>query len=458
MKIMRVFSIMLALALIVAMAGPAYAQLGTVDKSQIKIQNVSGGQVSVTVQFVTDQGVYYTPTHLKSDLSITNPFTLNDAQSITIDVSDVPNLPSGSYSVVISSTGKVIATASVFGESAYQFSGAYPSFSTGATTIYLPTINFNYASPPWYSMISVMNVGTQATDVTVSITCANVALTGTLSKTGLAPMASVTWPLKNIIPTGFTASTVCQGSATITAAQPIVAVSNQNKPATGATNSFESVISGAPTVYVPQLQNDYSGWNSALNVLKQTSGTFTITVDYSDAEPDDTCTLTNSVPSCQLFMPTVHPTLGRFSAIITSNPPTNLLVSVGQTKPATGWSGGYVGFAGGSHVIAAPLIFKSYFGWTSAINCMNVSATPTTLNIAFEGYTAFNDSTTLNQGASIQIFMNNVGSVVAPYAGSVVITANATNALIACMIGSSNSTTPAPLPGDYNLQYNAQPK
>ena len=456
MKSLKYFSIVLVFILIIVTATPAFAQLGNVDKSQIKIQNVSGGSVSVTVQFVSDLGVTYTPNPLSTTPAIANPFTLNDGQSILIDVSKVPSLPSGSYSVVISSTGKVVATASVYGETANEFSGAYPSFSSGATMIYIPTAAYNYYD--WFSMISVMNIGNVPADVTVTITCANsgsVGLVGTLTKTGLASMASQTWALKNVIPTGFTSSTVCQGGAVITSTQPVVAVNNQNKPAYGATNSFESITTSTPTVYVPQLSSNYFGWTSSLNILKQGSGNTTVTVTYSDLTTSQ-CALTNATPSCQLFIPSAHPTSGRFSATLTSSGGNNLLVSVGSTH-TSGLSGGYVGFSAGSHAVAVPLAMKEYFNWNTALNCMNVSATPTTLNIAYEGYPAYNDPTTLSQGQSKQITLQNDGNLpTTNWNGSVIITANAANALIACMIGSSSGVQV--IPGDWTLQYNALPK
>jgi hypothetical protein len=460
MKQFKLLSIVIALILVFAAFGPASAQLGTTDSSYIKIQNVSGGSVQVTVQFVSTTGTTYTPNPLSNSPAIANPFTLANNASIMIDVSTVPSLPSGSYSVVISSTGKVVATASVFGQSTSQFSAAYPSFSGGATTIFIPTAAYNYFG--WFSMISVMNIGSAPTDVQVTINCANsgsVGLSGTLSKTGLAPNASVTWALKNTIPTGFNAGTVCQGGATIVSTntpQPLVAVNNQNKPAQGATNSMESTTSGYPTIYVPQLSSNYFGFVSALNILKQTAGNTTVTVTFGDGAPSTSCNLTDAIPSCQLLMTNVHPQGTRFGATLTTNPSKPLLVSVGSTH-TTGLSGGYIGFGSGSPAVAIPLALKSWFNWTTAINCMNVSATPTTINIAYEGYPAYNYPTTLNQGGSAQITLATDANLPASnWNGSVVVTANAAGAQIACMIGSSlgAGVTP-PLPGDWTMQYNA---
>ncbi|MEW5872993.1 MAG: hypothetical protein AB1894_27280 [Chloroflexota bacterium] len=460
MKLFKSLAVLIVLALVAAPFVPAYAQLGATDTSEFKVQNVSGGTVQVTIDFINESGVTTRPAFLDSANTIANPFTLTDGQSILIDVSDVPGLASGRYSVLISSTGKVVAMASVTGEGANRFAGGYDSFSSGASTMYLATMAYNYYG--WYSMITVMNIGSAATDVTVTFTCTNpgaVGLTGTLTRSGLPKNTAQTWDLETTTPTGFTTGvTQCQGSAIITATggQAIVAVNNQNIPTTGATNSFEAVMSGYGKVYVPQLSTNYYGWVSSLNVLKRGSGTTTVTVDYGDAEPNDTFVLSDATPSQQLYMPTWHPTSGRYSATVTSSPAMDLLISIGNG--AGGMSGGYNGFGAGAASVAMPLVMKYYFNWYTAINCMNVSSTPTTLNVKYEGYTAYNHPTTLNEGGSVQIVTINEAFLPTGYAGSVVVTANAPGALIACMTGSGNYVDSLVIPGDWTIQYNALPK
>ena len=343
MKITRAFSLIIALAMLVVLVIPAYAQLGDTDVSSITIQNVSGTDgVSVTITFVAENGTEYTPTDLGS--GITNPFTLDDGNSIQVYIPNIPTsqLPSGRYAVVISSTGKVVAVAGVAGTGTTRFSGGYSGFDEGATTTYLGTTAYNFYG--WYGMISVMNLGSSDADVTVEISCQDGTTVGTLTKDDIPKMASHTFVLKNEIPSGFTASTVCIGSSKITSDQPIAAVNNQNVPADGKTNTFGSVPAGFSKMYVPQLQNSFFGWNSALNIRKIGSGNTTVTVDYDDAEADDTCNLTDIQPSCQLYMPTFHPTTGRFGATITSTS-LPLLAVVGGTKTTSGviLSGAYIG-------------------------------------------------------------------------------------------------------------------
>jgi len=467
MKGLRIFTTLILLLCMLVATTPTFAQLGGSTNTWLKIQNVSGGQVQVTVQFISRTGTSYTPSCFDDSSPCTNanPFYLNDAVSKYIDVGAIPSLPVGYYSSVVSANGKVIVEASLSVDTAnasisnLHFDGSYTGFDGGASTVYLPTSTHNFYG--WYSTISVMNIGASATTVTVTITCTNPespGTQGTLSKSNLGANQEYTWNLKYFVPTGFSASTECRGGAVITAtgSQPVVAVNYQTHLASGKTNAFDSMTSGSSTVYIPQLNSDYYGWVSALNILKIESGSTTVTIAYSDEEESDTCSLTDSAPSCQLMMNQVHSTGERFSATITSSPAKNLLASVGSSS-TSGFSGGYNGFNSGSHAVAAPLAMKSWYNWTSALNCMNVSPISTTLQIAYEGFTPYSTTTTLYEGDSEQITLANDSHLdTSNWNGSIIITANAANANIACMIGSSNTSPPDS--GDYALQYIGLPK
>jgi hypothetical protein len=278
---------------------PAYAQLGDTDVSSFTVQNVSGGSAEVTITFIAEDGSQSTPTDLGA--GVTNPFTLADGASQQVYVPNVPGLASGRYAVMISSNAQVVAQAGVAGTGTTRFSGSYVGFSSGAQTTYIPSIAYN--SYGWYSMITVQNIGSDVTDVTVTFSCLNGGPTGTLSATDVPAYASVTWALKDVMPAGFSPTTECDGSAVVTStAQPVVAVNNQNKPTTGATNTFEAASVGGDTLYVPQLSNDFFGWNSALTIRKLNAGSTTVTIVYDDGDPNDTCDLTDANPTCKLYI------------------------------------------------------------------------------------------------------------------------------------------------------------
>jgi len=450
---------LLALVMFVAVTS-VNAQLGDVDVSSFTVQNVSGGDAQISVTFIAEDGTSYTPSQLDAGGSVTNPFTLADGDSQQVYVPNIPEsmLPSGRYAVMISSSGQVVAQAGVAGTGALRFSGSYIGFSSGSTTAYLPSVAFNFAG--WYSMISVQNLGTDPADVTVTIACAD-GSSGTLTQNDIPQHASYTWALKNVTPTGFTSSTSCDGSAEITSDQPVVVVNNQNKPSSGATNTFEGASAGADTVYIPSLSNDFSGWSSALTIRKLGAGDATVTVAYDDGDPDDVFTLTDTSPSMKLYMPSFHTQAGRFGAIVTSTNSVPLLAVVGTTKPSEGWSGATSGvLAGtGSDQVAIPNVSKNYYGWISAINCQNVGSVATTLNVEYGGYQldAYNTAS-LGLGASTQIQVFLESFLPASWQGGATISANTAGAEVACTVGNSGPTKAATNPGDWTSQYNAYNK
>jgi hypothetical protein len=459
MKQIKLLGILAVLVILVVAVNPVAAQLGDTDTSTFTVQNVSGGSASVTATFYGEDGTPYTPTDLGG--GTTNPFTLVDGASKQINVANIPaaQLPAGHrYSLVISSTAQVIAQAGLAGSGSRRFGGSYVSFDTGASTVYIPSAAYNLSG--WYSMFTIQNTSaTNSADVTVSIKCKNSSTVGTLHDGTLPPLASVTWALKNTIPTNFTAATVCDGSAVITSTQPIVAVNNQNNPSTGATNSFEGASAGATTLYVANLSNGYFGWNSNLSIVKLDSGNTTVTVTYSDGDAPDTCNLTDAVPFCKLYQPANHGIANsRYGATITSSPANHMLAVAGSTNGSL--SGAVSAVAGGTATVAIPNAAARYYGWNSAINCQVVGGGATALHVVYSGYAAnAYDTTSLAIGGSKQILVANETFLpAAGWQGGVTITANNASAQFACTVGNTNADGQTTLAGDWTTQYNAYNK
>jgi hypothetical protein len=455
MKHMKLVGILVVLVVLAVAVNPVSAQLGDTDTSTFTVQNVSGGDATVTVTFYNESGTSFVPTDLGS--GTTNPFTLANGASKQVNVAQIPTaqLPSGRYSLVISSTAQVIAQAGLAGSGSLRFGGSYISFSEGAQTIYIPTAAYNLYG--WYSMFTVQNIGSGSTNVTVTIKCLN-GSTGTLTKTGLASMASVTWALKSVVPTGFTTATQCDGSAVVTStAENVVAINNQNNPSSGATNSFEGAATGSSTLYVANLSSGFFGWNSNLTIVKMDAGNTTVTVTYSDGATASVCNLTDATPFCKLYQPTAHPTSGRYGATITSSPSNHLQAIIGSTNGSL--SGAVSAVSGGTATVAIPNAAKAYYGWNSAINCQVVGGGATSLHMSYSGYegSAYNTET-LSIGGSKQILVASESFLPASWQGGVTITANNTSAQVACTVGNTSSTGPATLAGDWTTQYNAYNK
>ncbi|MCB9135979.1 MAG: hypothetical protein H6636_11170 [Anaerolineales bacterium] len=456
MKITR-FAFLLVFILVLIICFPARAQLSDVNLSFITIQNIGVSEATVTVTFIGTDGTEYIPVNLGN--GITNPFTLAPGVAQQIVVSQIPSLPFGSYSVVISSDVEVVAEVGIAGSGAVRFTGAYTGLSSGATTYYIPTISFNYFG--WYGMLSVQNLGTDLADVTVSIICTGGSATGTtatLSQTDIPPQASYTWPLKNITPTGLNTDDSCDGSATVVSNQPIVAVNTQNKPLSGETNTFEGSAEGSDTIYVGGLSNNYYGWYSALTVQAVgPSIDTTVTVDYAGSQwTDDTCHLTDTAPSCKLIIQRIVETTGRYGATITSNNGTPLLAIVSTTNitdyPVVR-SNTVRGIAFGNNTFAVSNVAKAFYGWKTAITCQNLGEIATAIHFSYSGYEgdAYNTSV-LQPGESIQKVSTYEAFLPDGYDGGATLTAVKAGASIACFAGNSNDIPP--IPGDWTVAYN----
>ena len=454
MKYIKSISVLVLLIVMAAVAVPVSAQLGDTDTSSFTVQNVSGGTANITVVFYAENGTTYQPADLGG--GTTNPFALADGASKQIVVSNIPvaQLPSGRYSVVISSDALVVAQAGLAGSGTRHFNGSYISSTIGATTVYIPSVAYNFYG--WYSMITVQNLGSSPANVTVTFNCLGGG-TGTLTQNGIPSMASYTWALKDVVPTGFTTGTICDGSAVVTSGQAIAAVNNQNQPSTGATNTFEGAISGGNPLYAPNVSNNYFGWNSNLTIMKLSAGNTTVTVSYSDGDPDDICNLTDAAPACKLYQPSYHSVAGRYGATMTATGGAQLLALVGSTNGSL--SGATSAAASGTAEVAIPNAAKNYYGWGSAINCQVVGGAATTLHVSYSGYAgSAYDTASLGIGNSIQIIVNNEGFLPSSWQGGVSVTANTPAAMIACTVGNSNPSGAVAQPGDWTTQYNAYNK
>jgi hypothetical protein len=402
---------------------------------------------------VADDGTEYTPTELNN--SQPNPFTLAPGAAWEVYVPAIPaaQLPEGRYAVVISSTAQIVAISNISGQGALNFNGSYSGFSAGAETFYLPGVNFNYYG--WYSLLSVQNLDDAAADIDVEITC-NDGTVGTMSATGVPSMAAHHFVLKNETPSGFTAATSCNGSAKITAGagQMLVAVDNATAPAGGNTASYSGFATGAATMYVPGMYTDYYGWNGSINVRKLGAGNVTVTATYSDGAADSTCNLTDAAPTCLLYMPVTHAAKGYYGVTISSSPATELVVIANAANGQQAFT--YNAIGSGAAAVGIPSTMKSYYGWNTSFTCQNVSATATTLEIAYDGYAANAYNTaSLGQGDSVEVFQPGEAFLPNGHISGATVTANTAGAQVSCIVSFNNPTNMGANNGDWSMSYNA---
>jgi len=452
MKTFKKLSILIVLAMLFVAVVPASAQLGATDISSFTVQNVDSETATVTIHFYAEDGSVITPSVLND--SQPNPFDLLPGGSFAVYLPAIPDdqLADGRYSVVIESSARVVTIANLIGQGDIYFNGSYSGFDGGATSFFMPSIEFNFYG--WYSLISVQNVGTDVADVTVTITCDDGTI-GTLTATDVPVNSANHFDLETTLPSGFTSGTVCNGSAEITADQPIVAVDNQSVPAAGNTQSYSGVVSGSTQVFAPGLYNSYYGWNGSLSIRKLGTGDTTVTVVYDDGDPNSTCDLTDAAPACMLYMPVFHPTLGSFAATVTNDAGLELVVVVNAANgsQAQTYNGVYSGATG---AVGIPSTMKLYYGWNTAFACQNVGTVNTTLHVAYDGYAGDEyDTIDLAPGDSFERYTPNEAFLPDGHESGATITANAAGALIACIVNFNNPGQMETTVGDWSMSYNA---
>jgi hypothetical protein len=451
MKTFKKLSILIVLAMLFVAVVPASAQLGATDISSFTVQNVDTETATVTIHFYAEDGSVITPSVLNQ--SHPNPFDLLPGESWEVYLPAIPDdqLADGRYSVVIESSARVVTIANLIGQGDIYFNGSYSGFDGGADTFFLPAVVYNFYG--WYSLISVQNVGTDVADVTVTITC-NDGTVGTLTATDVPVNTAHHFDLETTVPVGFEANPSCNGSAAVTANQPVVAVDNQSAPAGGNTQSYSGVASGDPTVYVPALYNAYYGWNGSVNIRKLGAGATTVTVTYSDGDTASTCDLTDAAPSCLLYMPAVHPSLGYFGATITNSAGLELVVVVNAANGSQAQT--YNGVGGGSTAVGIPSTMKAYYGWNTSFTCQNVGTVATSLHVAYDGYAANEyDTDVFNPGESWERYTPNETFLPDNHVGGATVTANAAGAEITCIVNFNNVTQMGSTVGDWSMSYNA---
>jgi hypothetical protein len=450
MKFPKALTLFIVVAMLFVLVVPASAQLGQTDISSFTIQNVDTTDATVTVTFVDESGVEHTPTTLNS--SKTNPFTLAPNESFEVYVPGIPTdqLPNGRYSVVISSSAQVVAIANLVGEGNIYFNGSYSGFDAGATDFFLPAVVYNYYG--WYSLISVQNVGASAADINVTITCDN-GTTGTMTASAVPSMASHHFVLKQTMPTGFTATTACNGSAEITSAENVVVVDNQSVPTGGNTQSYSGVTSGATTLFVPALYNSYYGWNSSINIRKLGSGNATVTATYSDGGTS-TCDLTDAVPGCLLYVPAEHSGTGYFGATVESSGP-DLIAVVNAANGSQAQTYNAVG--SGTGAVGVPSVMKAYYGWNTSVTCQNVGTVATKMSIEYDGYASdvYTTPDTYAAGETVEIYTPGESFLPNSYQGGATVTADASGAEISCIVNFNNAAQQGSTVGDWSMSYNA---
>jgi hypothetical protein len=234
------------------------------------VQNAGSADASVTVQYVPgSSGSAYTAPAV----------TVKPGAAATFSQRDLAALGTKFVgSAVVSSNQPIVATVMQVGESTSKVLMGYNGFTAGSTTASMPLIMANNAG--YFTGYQVQNVGTASATVTIKYG-KNIA--GSFAPTDdtvtLAPNASATF----IQAGGKWGTNKFVGSATITSAQPVVAIVNQVK-ATGTAvgTAYDAFDPGNATnkVSAPLIMANNSNYFTGFQVMNVGTAATTITVDY----------------------------------------------------------------------------------------------------------------------------------------------------------------------------------
>jgi hypothetical protein len=268
-----------------------------------------------------------------------------------------------------------------------------------ASTLYAPAIA-NGAYGGYTTGIGLLNMGTNATDITVTYRDAagNAVKTQTLAAVpALAYRDLYSGDATLALPAGFA------GTATIVSTsmppQPLAAVVNETGP-NGQFSSYDAVAAGHLTLYAPvMLNNAYGGYYTGTGI-QNTSGTAgTVTLKYYNGSGTFVSQASAPIPA-NAYLPfyqgdaTVGPPVSAtgYTGVLTSDVPIAAIVNEvappavtpGHPVAQTTQSTSYNTFAVGTPTVNLPLVENAGSdGWTTGLGVMNTGTATTHVTVTY---------------------------------------------------------------------------
>jgi hypothetical protein len=460
-------SLIVAILVLLAMVIPVYADTTTTTGapgtwlSSINIQNTGTGAADVVIIYNDAAGaVAFT-----DSTSITGVNAIPAGGSRTIVMSTVAGLPSGQYSVVMSSSQplEVVANSS---SKAPVTAGAYSGIKSEqlATTLFFPGLYKGYYG--FSSEIVLQNSEATTANITIQfynpatgaeITAAKITSTIPANATkifGLANFAT--------IPSGNTNGIL---SAKVTSDKLLAGIANVWTAAFyGEFGDYDGVSNGATTIYAPSLLKNYYGFVSSFTIQNIGNFATNIKVTYSNGSIEN-ATLA-PFQSIMYFQPANASlpsgnTSGVFSAKVesigTGGNPAQPIVGLVNAEDKTKGSLASSNAADTSGAkIGCPIVMKSYYGWFSATTVQNVGTQTTDVTVTYaSGQTKVFPGIIAN--GTVNVIEIGSGTTL-PGNSSVSATYSSSNGQPLVAVVQENSDRYPTAPGDYLLAYTCVPQ
>lgn len=339
-------------------------------------------------------------------------------------------------SVVISSDKEVAAIVNQNTTGDSRYNASYTGFSEGSDTFYLPVVLNDYYG--WHTEVSIQNAGTSAVDVTVDYS----TTACTDSKTGLAAGAAVRFDNTETCTGGLDAN----GSATISATGPIVAVVNQISPSDEKEQTYNGFApdNGGDTLYNPIVLKDYFTFNSSFQVQNISGAAMDITADYSDGIEVTKENIADGESATFLQATEAHASGFTGSVIVTNDTGGDMVAIVNQASSG-GKASSFNMFCTCYEKWILPSLLYDYYGYNSAFQVQNVSGGPVDITVTYsDGTTSTAEDVADNDVAS---FIQANESHASGWSGSATVEATGVVAVVV------NQDAPA----DFDKQYSYNP-
>jgi hypothetical protein len=274
----------------------------------------------------------------------------------------------------------------------------------------------------------VMNYGTGPANITIEFydQAGTKVLTHTPAGT-VAPGTSLSLYTPSItgLPAGFI------GSAVVTSDQPVGAIINTATPQSagldpsdpfriGTSSGVDSAATGT-TLYFPQVERNFYGWNSTMYIQLAGSSPAQVNVQFinRDGSPKWTTSATLQPNAAVTFNQQDQTSLGDGwlgSAVVTSSAPmagiANLFDSNSSPLHSTFYS--YNAFTSGATKLYMPRLVKNYYSYSSGFAIQNIGTAATTVTVeyymgAVQG--TVKHSTVIQPNQAWQVYMGNPNAI-----------------------------------------------
>jgi len=322
--------------------------------------------------------------------------------------------------------------------------GSYAGIRAAETaiTLYIPVAVKAFYS--FNSQLVVQNAGATAAINFEFFNQAGASI-ATYVASSVAANASVILELDTLTPTTGSIPSGFNGSVKVTSSSNLAGMVNNNDGKVLQTYRVFAAGEAGMNLYVPGVYNAYYNYVSSIQVQNVGTVSTDLTVTYSDGIVK-TATGVGAGSSALFYQPTEGHAAGWSGSATVASSAANVVAVVNQLWPGVKASS-YNAASGGATGVVAPALFKSFYGYDTALTVMNVGSVPTDISVSYsDGLPASATNVQPNQSAQFFQFLEGHAS---GWSGAATITSSA--APVMAVVNEENRTRSD---GDWQYSYN----